>query len=106
VRTLEDQLDEACERYGLWWLVLPCEYETGIGAPEHAWRAGPWWCALIVSSGLTTNTRRWRRAFHYNLLGEVGRAEERMPEVAYIHPGPLGRKEAMGLLLAQLQRDL
>jgi hypothetical protein len=60
----------------------------------------------FVSSGLSTNTSRWRRAFHYNLLGEVGRAEERMPEVAYIHPGPLGRKEAMRLLLAQLERDV
>ncbi len=47
VKSLEQRLDEACERHDLEWLVLPCDLGSDADSQIQNFRYGPYWCALM-----------------------------------------------------------
>jgi hypothetical protein len=94
-KTLTHRLDDACEQYGLEWLLLPFDRDS--------WRRGPYWGALVVAQ---YKRRRGRHARFYPYLEAAHIPDARRsdpPEVVYISLEPVGRREMKRLLLAQLE---
>ncbi len=98
VKSLTQRLSEACERHDLEWLVLPCDLGDGGESSRHNFRYGPYWCALMEPG-----PRRSRHNRHYAWNRRIkGHENDPYPGAIYFHPGPLGRKQAKRLLLAEL----
>ena len=98
MKSLKQRLNEACARHDLEWLVLPCDLGDGGESSRWNFRYGPYWCALMEPGPRRSGHRRlysWNRKIK-------GHEDEPDPDAIYFHPGPLGRKEAKRLLLAQL----
>lgn len=100
MKSLKQRLNEECERHDLEWLVLPFNVgERGKGS-SNTFREGPFWCALMEPGPRRSGHRRlfaWNRHI-------VGRENDPYPDAIFFHPGPLGRKQAKRLLLAQLDQ--
>lgn len=99
VESLKQRLNELCERHDLEWLVLPCVLGDGGERSRRGYRYGPYWCALMEPGPRRSGHRRsfaWNRKIK-------GWENDPYPDAIYFHPGPLGRKEAKRLLLAQLE---
>ena len=98
MKSLEQRLNESCERHDLEWLVLPCDLGDDTDSQLHNFRYGPFWCALMEPGPRRSGHRRlysWNRRIR-------GHEDDPYPDAIYFHPGPLGRKQAKRLLLAQL----
>ena len=99
MKTLKARLNAACVRHGLEWVVLPCEEPGPSGYQSRdAWRKGPYWCALVKPGPRSSGHGSF---YAYNGLIK-GRENDPDPDVVFIHPGPLGRRAAKRLLLAEL----
>lgn len=96
-KTLAHRLDDACEKYGLEWLVLPFK-ET-----RESWRGGPYWGALVIAQ-YPRRSGRAARFYRYNgrVHAHLDKEPRPDPTVVYLTLQPLGRREAKRLLLAQI----
>jgi hypothetical protein len=92
-KTLAHRLDDACERHGLEWLVMPFDESS------ESWSRGPYWGALVIAQ---YPRRRGRAARFYRYNERAHTPCRADPEVVYITLQPSGRREAKRLLLAQI----
>lgn len=97
-KTLGHRLDDACERHGLEWVVLPFDRSP------RSWREGPYWGAL-VSAQYDRRRGRATRFYRYSEEAHPPRYRRPDPDVVYINLQPLGRHEIKRLLLAQIEHE-
>jgi hypothetical protein len=95
-KTLTHRLDDACERHGLEWIVLPFD-----DSPE-AWRNGPYWGALVTAHYPRRHGHA-TRFYLYMWAAQIPYDDESEPDVVYISVQPSGRDEMKRLLLAQVE---
>ncbi len=97
-KTLGHRLDDACERWGLEWIVLPFDRSPS------SWRHGPYWGALVVAQ-YDRHRGRAARFHRYNEEAHIPSDRRPDPRVVFINLQPLGRHEIKRLLLAQIEDD-
>jgi hypothetical protein len=95
-RTLGHRLDDACERCGLEWVVLPFDES------RESWRDGPYWGALLTAR-YPRRSGHNARFYLYTRGAQVPYGEESQPDVVFITIEPAGRHEIKRLLLAQIE---
>ncbi len=97
-KTLGHRLDDACERWGLEWIILPFDRSPS------SWREGPYWGALVVAQ-YGRRPGRAARFYRYNEEAHVPSDRRPDPQVVFINLQPVGRHEIKRLLLAQIEND-
>jgi hypothetical protein len=96
VKTLTHRLDDACREHGLEWVALPFEPSPA------AWRAGPYWGALLRAERPKRGGRHSRFFAYYAPQARIWNDPLPEPDVVYIMCQPSGRHEIKRLLLAQI----